>query len=80
MFYNYKSIFNNASNQCIKLKYVGKKNTPTVPHFIKFGQKIIEQPIKCLKYTGLSYNLDLRLYCWSGMFCWCPKFYKIYSF
>jgi hypothetical protein len=25
MFYNYKSIFNNASNQCIKLKYVGKK-------------------------------------------------------
>jgi hypothetical protein len=28
----------------------------------------------------MPYNLDLGLYCWSGVFCWCPKFYKIYLF
>jgi hypothetical protein len=22
----------------------------------------------------------LGLYCWSGVFFWCPKFYKIYLF
>jgi hypothetical protein len=22
----------------------------------------------------------LGLYCWSEVFCWCPKFYKIYLF
>jgi hypothetical protein len=32
-----------------------------------------------LHRSGVLYNLDLRFYCWSGMFCWCPKFYKIYS-
>jgi hypothetical protein len=30
--------------------YIGK-TTPTVPHFIKFGQKIIMHPLKCLEYT-----------------------------
>jgi hypothetical protein len=31
-----------------------KKTTSTVPYFIKFDQKIIGHPLKCLKY--IYYN------------------------
>jgi hypothetical protein len=44
------------------------------------GPPGLEMPTNILHRSGLPYNLDLGLYSWSEVFCWCPKFYKIYLF
>jgi hypothetical protein len=37
-------------------------------------------PSHILHRSGLPYNLDLMFYCWSEIFSWYTKFYKIYSY
>jgi hypothetical protein len=57
-------------SNCIMRLYV-EKTTPIISYFIKFGQNTIGHPIKCLKNlyrSGLPYNIDLRVYCWTICF------------
>jgi hypothetical protein len=78
-----KSISNNVSNWCFKLKYrvLHRKNYSNIVSFHKIWSKNYEalsSASNILYRSGLLYSLDLRFYCWSGMFCWCPKLYKTF--